>query len=380
MKRTKVAIIRTTDYSSLFEAIRHCIQLTGAQLIRDAKTIFLKPNCLQDSVKAATTSEVIRNTIKVIQSIKEGQDYQLYIGDSPGLLAKPARLIFKNLGIMDIIEETRIEYIEFDGGAPPLDIQIPDGVRLKETKIVKIIQDVDLIVNLPRLKTHILTIYTGAVKNYWGIQPGGIKPKNHLKGRSTETFSQVLADLYSVIADRPQLCIMDAIDAMEGNGPSSGPLRNLNLIIGGLDPVAVDAVAITIVGHDPLQEVPHIRICNERGLGIGNLADIEIVGTPLSEVKLTHPLRFPGRGLAWAGSLFAPIIYRYTKKIPRLRRIKCIKCGNCEKVCPNGAITLTPYPRFNRKKCISCLCCAETCPEDAIRVVSAGIRGVLGFQ
>ena len=177
------------------------------------------------------------------------------------------------------------------------------------------------------------------------------------------------------------MSILDALEAMEGNrGPSSGPLRTLNLIIGGYDPVAVDAVAISIAGHDPLKEVPHIRMCTERELGVGNIEEIEILGTPLAEVKMSKPLRFPGKTLAWAGGLFGPIIYRFTKKIPRLRKKKCIKCGNCAKICPGEAITLTPYPKFNRKKCINCLCCVETCPEDALRIVAAGLGGLLGIS
>ncbi len=377
---TRVALVHTPEHPNLFEALSHLINLLGTEKINAARTILIKPNCLQDKKEAATTPEVIRNTIKVIQHLKRGQDYHIFIGDSPGLLAKPARLIFQNLGIMDIIKETGIEYFQFDGGQPPITIQIPDGIRLKETKIASIVQQADLIVNIPRLKTHIQTIFTGAIKNYWGIQPGGTKPHNHLKGKSTESFSEVVTDLYSYLASKPQLCILDALEAMEGNGPSSGPLRKLDLLIGGCDPVAVDAVACAVVGHDPIQEVPHIRMCDQRHLGIGNLENIEVVGKSIAEVKVTKPFRFPGKGLAWAGSIFAPLIYRFTKKIPVLRRQNCIKCGNCAKICPGEAITLKYYPVFNRNKCISCLCCVETCPNDALRVASAGLGGILGLS
>ena len=380
-EKPKVVIIKTEEHGTLLAAIEHCIDLLGKGKILNAKKILLKPNCLQDNPDAATNPEVIRNTIKVIQKIKKGQEYELFVGDSPGLMAKRSRTIFENLGIMNVIEDTGVKYVEFDGGGPPIHVEIKDGVRLKETKIAPIIENVDLIINLPRLKTHMLTVYTGCIKNYWGIQPGGIKARNHLKGTSRETFSQVITDLYSYVKNKPQMSILDALEAMEGNrGPSSGPLRTLNLIIGGYDPVAVDAVAISIAGHDPLKEVPHIRMCTERELGVGNIEEIEILGTPLAEVKMSKPLRFPGKTLAWAGGLFGPIIYRFTKKIPRLRKKKCIKCGNCAKICPGEAITLTPYPKFNRKKCINCLCCIETCPEDALRIVAAGLGGLLGIS
>ncbi len=380
-EKPKVAIIKTEDYGTLFEAIEQCINLLGKEKILGAKKILLKPNCLQENPDAATNPEFIRNTIKVIQKIKNDQEYELFIGDSPGLLAKRSRKIFENLGIMDVIEDTRATYVEFDGGDSPIHVEISDGTRLKETKIAPIIENVDFIINLPRLKTHMLTVYTGCIKNYWGVQPGGIKARNHLKGTSRETFSQVITDLYSYLKNKPQMSILDSIEAMEGSrGPSSGPLRTLNLIFGGFDPVAVDAVAISVAGHDPLKEVPHIRICTERNLGVGNIEEIEIVGTPLAEAKLKKPLNFPGRTLAWAGGLFGPIIYRYTKKIPLLRKKKCKKCGNCAKICPGEVITLDPYPKFERKKCINCLCCVETCPEDALRVAAAGFRGLLGLR
>ncbi|MHA1359943.1 MAG: DUF362 domain-containing protein [Candidatus Helarchaeota archaeon] len=378
--KTKVAIISTTEYPKLSDAIGACLNLLGTEKILTAKKILLKPNCLNDRKNAATDIEILRHTINQIQLLKKDQTYKIFIGDSPGLMSKKARVIFKNLGFMDVIEETGIEYTEFDGGRPPKTIQIPNGIRLQETKIAPIIDEVDLIVNLPRLKTHVLTMYTGAVKNYWGIQPGGIKPRNHLKGKSTEKFSQVITDLYSYLSTKSQLIIMGG-EGMEGTGgPSSGSMCPLNLVIAGLDPVAVDTVAISIVGHDPLKEVPHIRMCVEQGLGVGKLEEIEIVGLPLSEIQLDKPFRFPGKGMAWAGSLFAPIIYRYTKKIPRLRKAKCIQCGNCAKICPGEAITLTPYPKFNRKRCINCLCCVETCPEDALKVTTAGLAGVFGFH
>ena len=189
--KPRVAITKTEDHANLLETITHCLNLLGTERVARAKNILLKPNCLQDRKEAATSPEVIRDTIKAIQKIKEGQDYQLFIGDSPGLLAKRSRTIFQNLGIMEVIEETGIIYVEFDGGDSPIHVEIPDGVRLKETKIAPIVLNVDLIVNLPRLKTHMLTVYTGCIKNYWGIQPGGVKARNHLKGTSTETFSLV---------------------------------------------------------------------------------------------------------------------------------------------------------------------------------------------
>jgi len=375
-----VSIVRTTEFSNLREAVQSCLSLIGTERIKNAKSILLKPNCLLDKKIAASSPELIRSIIEVVQHLKKGQDFKMFIGDSPGLLAKKSRAIFQNLGIMDVIQATGVTYVEFDGSEPPVQVQIPGGVRLKETLIAKIVEDVDLIINIPKLKTHILSIYTGAIKNYWGTQPGGTKPRNHLKGTSTETFSEVLADLYSHFAKKQNLVIMEALEGMEGNGPSSGKMRPINVILGGYDPVAVDAVSVAVVGHDSMQEVPHLRICTERNLGIGKLDEIAIVGTPLSEVQLTKPFRFPNKQIAWASGLFGPLAYRFTKKIPSLRRSKCTRCGNCAKICPGGAIQLTPYPHFNRKKCIQCLCCIESCPSEALQVGMAGVMGLLGLQ
>ncbi len=375
-----VSIVRTTEFPNLREAVQSCLSLIGTERIKNAKSILLKPNCLLDKKIAASSPELIRSIIEVVQQFKKGQDFKMFIGDSPGLLAKKSRAIFQNLGIMDVIQATGVTYVEFDGSEPPVQVQIPAGVRLKETLIAKIVEDVDLIINIPKLKTHILSIYTGAIKNYWGTQPGGTKPRNHLKGTSTETFSEVLADLYSHFAQKQNLVIMEAMEGMEGNGPSSGGMRPINVILGGYDPVAVDAVSVAVVGHDSMQEVPHLRMCTERNLGIGKLDEIAIVGTPLSEVQLTKPFRFPNKQIAWASGLFGPLAYRFTKKIPSLRRSKCTRCGNCAKICPGGAIQLTPYPHFNRKKCIQCLCCIESCPSEALRVGIAGVMGLLGLQ
>jgi uncharacterized protein (DUF362 family)/Pyruvate/2-oxoacid:ferredoxin oxidoreductase delta subunit len=377
---TIVSIIKSTEYSNLFDAIQECLNLIGIEQIRNANSILLKPNCLSDRKDAATSPELIRATIEVVQQIKNGQNYQIFIGDSPGLLAKKARTIFQNLGIMEVIEATGITYVEFDGSEPPIHVEIPEGARLQETLIAKVVEDVDLIINLPKLKTHILSIYTGAIKNLWGTQPGGTKPRNHLKGTSTETFSEVLADLYSHFAKKPQLVIMDALEAMAGNGPTSGKMIPLNLILAGYDPVAVDVVAVSIVGHNAMKSVPHLRMCAERGLGIGNLDEIITVGKSISDVQVVKPFRFPNKQMAWASGVFGPLAYRFTRKIPKLRRKRCIKCKNCAQICPHQAITLEPYPIFNRQKCIQCLCCVESCPKDALYIGIAGLYGLLGMQ
>jgi ferredoxin len=217
-------------------------------------------------------------------------------------------------------------------------------------------------------------VMTGALKNTFGVIPGNRKAEFHVKCPDVETFSRMIVDLNGLI--RPRMIVMDAIRAMEGNGPGAGDLVDIGLLIFSDDPVAVDAVCCRIMDIDPLS-VPMIRIAQERGLGTASLKDMRIVGPGLDgyvrhgfKIPARSPTdRVPGPLFRVAKGLIAP------KPVidPRL----CIGCGECVQACPTApkslsqAAGLKTVPRYDYKTCIRCYCCQETCRQDAIRVKPA---------
>ncbi len=374
----QVSVVQIGKYATLKDAVSKAVDLVGGfrRLFRKGERVLLKPNMLMPKEGVFTDPGLIRELILLARE----NGAKVLVGDSPGgeeTLSK-AKDQFKDAGILEVINETGAEFASFET-AGPIETRIKNATRLKETLIAPAFLEADAIINMPKWKTHMQTVYTGAIKNFWGIQPGARKVLNHLKGRTLEEFSEVLADLYSVVNSRPILNVMDVIQAMIGMGPSSGRMVTINTIIAGFDAVAVDAVAVAMAGYEPLTAVPHIRICHERGLGIGDLRRIEILGDGFPEER--KELSLPSRGIVGISStFFGELFHRYMKKIPLFLHDKCTQCGTCSKNCPVRVIKLTPYPEIDRKGCVNCLCCFELCSYGAIDVKRAGIRGIIGLR
>ena len=194
-------------------------------------------------------------------------------------------------------------------------------------------------------------------------------------GRTPDKFGEALADNFSwIVKNKPnRLIIYDCVKVMQGPmGPVSGSMRQWDLILVGTDELAMDVVALEIGKFKGLKYVPHLKNAYKRGLGIGDLENIEILGLSLEEARNSTPkFKVPGKFITrFASFITRSIVYRVTKKIPNLKKKLCIKCGNCFEVCPANAINFVSgeHPEFLRKDCISCLYYIEMCPQEAIKL------------
>lgn len=381
---TQIAIVNVEEHDSIQEAI-----VAGIKLVEDSfnfkllecKNILLKPNLLRATKDACTQPEFVDGVLAYLKE-RSVPKKCINIGDSPGQIKTFASKIAKKIGMYDIVEREGINFIDFEREIP-VEINIEGALRFKECYVSKPVIDCDLLINLPRLKTHGEATITGAIKNYWGIIPGGLKAKTHLLGKTADQFGEVLADNYAwVVNNKPhRLIVYDLHTIMQGPmGPVSGRMKNWNLILVGTDELALDTVALEIGKFKGLEYVPHLKNAYERGLGIGDLDKIEIVGMSLEEAKsLTPKFKVPGRRMTkLATSITGGIVYRVTKRIPKLIKKKCAQCGQCAEICPAEAIVFetSNYPKFNRDICISCLCCMEVCPQQAIKAKSRGFFGL----
>jgi uncharacterized protein (DUF362 family) len=229
--------------------------------------------------------------------------------------------------------------------------------------------DADVIINLPKLKTHALTLFTGAVKNMYGVIPCGMRLRYHNEFSLNADFSRLLVDIYSCVT--PRLTIMDAITAMEGQGPSAGTPRHAGLILAGRDGVAVDAVAARIVNIEE-GAVLTTRFAAERGLGAGRLTDIGLVGENLEDIRV-RGFKLPARTTMLLGRKVPSFIYKSVQNqlllIPKIREEKCTACGECGAICPVEAIRIeSGAARIDAGRCINCLCCNEVCRFKAVRL------------
>ncbi|KKK44344.1 hypothetical protein LCGC14_0602990 [marine sediment metagenome] len=380
---SKISIVNVNDYGSINDAVNSAIKLVEDNFhfnFTESKKILLKPNLLTTKENACTQPSFVEGIITYLKDNGVSME-NIYLGDSPGQSQKLGSNVARKIGIYEICEEYGINFIDFESDIP-IDENVDGALRLKKIKVAKIVKDCDILINLPRLKSHIEATMTGAIKNYWGIIPGGLKAKYHLLGKTAEQFGQVLVDNFSwVVKNKPnRLTVYDLQEIMEGpKGPGGGNMRKWDLILAGTDELALDIVALEIGKIKP-KKVPHVKNGIERNLGAGNLDDIEVIGLPLEEAKKQVPkFRVPSSYFSsFIAFMSGHIGYKIIKKIPKLVKVNCVKCGDCAQNCPAEAIEFEEgaFPVFQRKKCISCFCCAELCSDNAISAKTRGLAGL----
>ncbi len=380
---TKVGIINVRDYNSTPKAVVKAIKLIENDLPFDfsnSSEILLKPNLLTAKKDACTQPSFVEGVILYLKERKIPMD-NVFLGDSPGQQGKNASYVAKKIGLLEICENYGVGVVDFEREVPVIE-SIENALQLKEFRVAKAIKNCDILINLPRLKSHIEATITGAIKNYWGIIPGGLKAKYHLLGKNANQFGEVLADNFSWILRNKQkrLTIYDLQEIMEGNmGPGGGKMVKWDLILVGTDELALDIVALEI-GKVKIKNVPHIKNAINRNLGVGNLDNIDIVGMSLEDAKKQTPKFNVPRSstTSFISYMTGHLAYKVIKKIPDLIKTKCVKCGQCAQICPAEAIEFeeNSYPIFSRNNCISCLCCMELCPENAIKSRSRGFIGL----
>jgi len=380
---TKISIVNVKDYESISKAVIEAIKLIENSFqfqLSNSNRILLKPNLLSSKKQACTQPSFVEGIINYLKGRGLSMD-NVFVGDSPGQQGKTASDVADKIGLFEICKENGVKIIDFESGVSSIEMN-EDAAIMKDFHVAKAIKDCDILINLPRLKSHIEATITGAMKNYWGIIPGGLKAKYHLLGKNASQFGKVLADNFSwIVNNKPnRFTVYDLQEIMEGaGGPAAGKMATWDLILAGTDEVALDVVALEI-GKVKGKNVPHVKNAIERNLGIGDLNKIEIVGMTLEEAKKQVPkFNVPGNTMTrFISYMSGHLAYKVIKKIPNLIKEKCIKCGQCAQICPAEAIEFIEgnYPIYLRKKCISCLCCMELCPENAIIAKSRGLVGL----
>lgn len=375
--KTEVAIVRPSEYENIEKAITAALELIGAEkLIKSKDKILLKPNLLVKLKNACTEDDFIQGVARYLKKYNKN----IMIGDSPGQFGQKGKDVMKALSIDKILEQEKITYTEFESGTAH-EVENSKAELMRKYHIAPAIHEADIIINLPRPKSHMEAVYTGAIKNYWGIIPGGDKARCHLYGKNPAAFGAVLADNYETLIHKckKRITIMDARKIMEGlGGPAAGFMRDTDLLLAGFDETAVDMVMLAIGHHDGVATVPHLKSCRDRGIGTTNLNEIKILGKSIEEVKLKRKFKLPSHGLSGLITLFTGnIFYKIVRRMPKLVAKKCVKCGDCFNICPAKAIKweVKQYPEYNIDKCISCLCCVECCPEQALKAKPIGLKG-----
>lgn len=378
----RVSILSCPDYAQekVDAAIRQSIENIGGikSFVSAGQRVLLKPNLLTiaSPEEAITTHPaVVSAMVKLVQEAGG----EPIIADSPGTVApyskRGLKSLYESTGMADVARRT--------GAALNWDTEIvevsnPDGVVVKRLEIIKPVLDADVIINLPKLKTHILTTFTGAVKNLFGVIPGYNKGAYHVKFQKLELFSEMLLDVLGFV--KPGLSVMDGIIGIEGDGPGKhGNPRSVGVLIASQDCVAIDVTACRIVGI-ARSSVPVLIAAIKRGWWNGELdqceglEEFDFIGNSIEEVKIddfkkpstiVDPENLIKR--KWLQSILFSLIKSAFAYRPIPRKGDCLACGACIKACPQSAITIVKkLAVVEHDKCIRCYCCHELCPEAAI--------------
>ena len=322
------------------------------------RTVLLKPNLLspRPPEQAITTHpEIVRQVIYLLKDFGN----KIYIADSPaGGSTKDIPRLWERTGMREVARETGAELININARG----LVERKGIQ-RNFFLSDLLEEVEYLVNLPKLKTHGLTLLTGAIKNVFGLIPGFQKSVYHLQFPKPLEFAENLIEVFAAV--HPHFNIMDGIRILEGNGPSSGgKVRYAGFLLAGKDAVALDSVAAHSVNLKP-QQVDTVRLAAQNKLGVADLVNISVVGDELQPVSIEIPAPHVFSRLP---DFTYGVLRRFIWTRPKADPQRCTGCGLCIRNCPVQAMAADEnnVPKINYQTCINCFCCAEVCPEDAI--------------
>lgn len=367
-----VSLIQCDDYDpgKVLEACEGAIEALGGigSIITPGDRVLLKVNLLLGTPPermVTTHPSVVRAMAEIV--LRAGG--KPMIGDSSGAVGLTARAM-RVAGFIKVAVETGAEIANFES-AGTYKIDMPAGSILEAVHIAKPVLDCDVLINLPKLKTHRVTRMTGAIKNLYGAIPGGGKPAIHMRAPGEERFSEALVDVFEAASRKLKLTVIDAVVGMEGEGPTNGrPIRS-RAILAGRDAVALDAVAARFMGFDDPATICPTRIAHRRGLGEIDLNRIEVIGEDLEHCRIDFRKFIITRHLftnlpGFLNTYLYRQLHDYTSIV--FDKEACAKCGSCRDACPAEAITLDPTPVIDKKSCIKCYCCHELCAHNAVKL------------
>ncbi len=247
--------------------------------------------------------------------------------------------------------------------------EVPSGVTIKSVELIKPVTEAELIINLCKIKTHAMTLYSGAAKNTFGTVPGLRKFELHARFPAVDDFVRMLNDLH--LALPVELNIADGILGMEGNGPTAGKTRGFGFVAVSKSAFMCDLVCADLLG---LSDVPQLTDAASRGLcptvadhTMTNLGAEEYEALKIKDILL--PDSKPRGKVAALQRVCGGRLIKLFSPRPKIDRKLCVGCGKCAEYCPVHTIEMKKgKPHIHRSECIACFCCQELCPLKAVYI------------
>lgn len=369
----EVAVTRVDEYEKqkVTAAIkRHFELLKLGEIIKPNMRVLLKPNLLMKRrpEEITTTHPLIIGAIA--KCLHDTGVTAIVLADSPGGPYSKSALkgIYDTCGMTDICKEYNIilnddftSYVQ----------KCENGKMVKEFTLITPVKQADFIIDVARLKTHAMTTLSGGVKNLFGTIPGLMKPEFHWRFPELPDFCEMLLDLCEVVA--PNVTFVDAITAMEGDGPSGGTPKSTNMIISSKSPYCTDLALCKVMSLSP-SEVLTVKGAIERGVSPKSFDELEIIG---DELLIYNDFKMPkAKNISFDDHvpklIQKPVYYIINKFLsarPIIKKSECVGCRKCAQSCPANVISMkSGKAHIDKSKCIKCFCCHEMCPVKAIDI------------
>jgi uncharacterized protein (DUF362 family)/Pyruvate/2-oxoacid:ferredoxin oxidoreductase delta subunit len=336
------------------------------RFVTAGQRVLVKPNMVlpSDPAKAIITHPMV---VRAVVRLAQEAGGRVLIGDNPFVLPTTQRgwdSAYERAGLGAVAAETGAR---LNRGIVAQQWPNPKGVLVKLVDTSSFLSEADVVISIPKLKAHGLMRFTGGVKNLFGTVPGATKAGYHVKLQTVDRFGEMLLDLADFV--RPALTVMDAVVGMDDDGPSAGDPFPIGAILAAADPVALDMVGISLVGHEPAT-VPTISGAIRRGWITGEITNLDLVGDDLSALRV-NSFRMPPGGRS-SMDLIPPFLRRLATRVlvasPAVTE-RCVGCELCVQNCPVGTISQVEGRAWIiMSGCIRCYCCHELCPEQAIEL------------
>ncbi len=370
MRTPRVSLLRHADLAALRRVLA---PLGGMEhFVQPGATVLLKPNLVfgRAPEKAINTHPSVARAAALLA--KEAGAGKILLGDSPGYGS--ARAAMKACGLAAVAEETGAAMIEFTPAE-----HVDENRAFVRLELAEEVLGADVVINLPKMKTHGQMLMSLAVKNMFGAVPGARKFQWHYRaGRDRALFARVLNEVAEAV--QPQLSILDAVVGMDGMGPSAGRARDVGFLAASDNPWSLDAVVMDVLGIDRMELFTHAEKLGRSSGGADVWAGPEVFGGEAGSFRPDDwrvpelvTLQMHGRVVERYFPRVARWIRRRVTALP-VANSSCTGCGYCVRICPAGAIRVEGGRAVvSDAECIRCYCCHELCQTQGLHLRRGGV-------
>ena len=362
----KVSLIRQDNYNldeliiSIRQSLKNIINMD--EIFTEGKTVMLKVNAVSNMnyEHGYTTHPMF---LKALIKVLKDYPVNIIVGDNHPFSSIKSTL--KGNGVLKVIEE---ENVTLADNNELKEISRKDFLQYGSFKVSKSFVEADIMINLPKLKTHSFTYFSCAQKNLFGLIYGLEKANWHVIANNPKDFGTMINDLYCTtkaqFKENHLIHLCDAVECLQGDGPTTGGNKTkMNAVIASTSGVALDIVGLKMAGLD-LEKSFITTIALKNNIELSDKDDIELIGNIFEQYSLEEPIKPIGAISFLNNQLMKNLLLEH----PVVDKSKCLKCGACAKICPKQTMKIEKgaYPKLKANKCIRCWCCSEVCPVSAI--------------